>query len=123
MPTDLRKRHSRRSVNPGSYGWVLGLVRRELRVMRRKNFTARDLFVRIRLEPGVVFPSVIHALVRLRQTGEIVVSSKGWGSKPTVFERSTDLSVTTRTKAKGRTTTVAETRGQTIASRLNHSNR
>src|SRR5215813_12836381 len=47
-------------------------------------FTARDIFERVRFEPGIVLASVERALRRLRNAGEVVVADKNGASRPMV---------------------------------------
>ena len=74
------------SVRPGSYGRVAALVRQQIQ-MARGRFTVREIFERLKFEPGVVLLSVRQAFIRLRRAGEIVVSEEREGAKPMRFER------------------------------------
>ena len=70
----------------GSYGRIIGLVRRQVQKAKGP-FTIRSIFEPLKREPGVVRGSVVRALQRLRKTGEVVVVKKGRGGREMVLKR------------------------------------
>jgi len=73
----------RRTAVP--YGHILELVRQQIENAPGR-FTARDIFERVRFEPGIVLASVERALRRLRNAGEVVVADKNGASRPMVLK-------------------------------------